>query len=543
VTSSPLEGRDAELSWLRERWESARTGAGALITVTGEKGIGKSHLAAEFASEAHGRGATVLYANAGDPPAATLGVLERAISTPGPTVLIIDDADDAPPPVREQLDALGHEIAGVPVLAVLLGERRPPDADGLALAPLDRSALRAIVTRYSPGGAVERTAEEWLLGASGGVPGKLHELADEWARTAAREAAKRIEDGVERTASRRAELRSMEQDLAADVVVLEAAREAEPVPGGAMVCPFKGLASFQVADAPYFFGRERLVAGLVAKLVGAPLLGIVGPSGSGKSSVLRAGLLPALTAGVLPGCVGLPQSLIRPGAHPMAELAPAIEAAKGGPAVLAVDQFEELFTICDDEAERAQFVAGLVALARASEGQGAIAIAMRADYYGRCADYPELARMLAASHVLVGPMRDDELRRAVECPAKRAQLVVEPDLVDALVSDVRDEPGALPLLSTALLELWQDLDGTRRLRHAAYLESGGVRGAVARLGERAYAALDRSQQEIARRVLLRLAPVDEEGAVERRRVRRPGRRAAGRQPPDHRPHRLGRADP
>jgi WD40 repeat protein/DNA-binding SARP family transcriptional activator len=520
ATASPLEGRDAELAWLRDRWNGVRAGAGAVITLAGEKGIGKSHLAAAFASEAHARGATVFYTSAGGPPTVTFGVLARAYAAHGPSVLIVDDADRAPPEVRQKLDAFGRDIADTPILALVLGENGRLDHDGLVLSPLDRSAVRAIVTRYSPAAAADQPPEEWLLGASRGVPGMIHELAEEWAQKAAREAARRIENGARRTASQRADLRSMERELAADVVVLEAARETEPVGAGSLVCPFKGLASFQVADAPYFFGRERLVAALVARLVGAPLLAIVGPSGSGKSSVLRAGLLPALAAGVLPGSDSYPQALIRPGAHPMAELEPVIERASGGPVVLAVDQFEELFTICDDERERAEFVAELVRLARASEGQGAIAIAMRADYYGRCAEYPELSRMLAANHVLVGAMRDEELRRAVECPAQRAHVVVESDLVDALVNDVRDEPGALPLLSTALLELWQGLDGSRRLRHADYAGSGGVRGAVARLGERAFTAMDRSQQEIARRVLLRLAPVDEEGAVERRRVAR-----------------------
>ncbi len=131
-------------------------------------------------------------------------------------------------------------------------------------------------------------------------------------------------------------------------------------------------------------------------------------------------------------------------------------------------------------------------------------IAVRADFYGRCAEFPELARLLGASHVLVGPMRRDELRRAIELPARRAHLEVEPDLVEALIGDVEGEPGALPLLSTALLELWQHRDG-RHLRLSAYEQSGGVHGAVARLAERAYERLDAEQRPVARRILLRLA--------------------------------------
>ncbi|WP_028062595.1 nSTAND1 domain-containing NTPase [Solirubrobacter soli] len=514
-TGQPLEGRDIELAWLRERWEGVRAGAGALITLRGETGIGKSRLAAEFAAETYRRGATVLYADGAGPPAATLGVLARARAAPGPTVVVVDDAERAPDEVRDALETFGASVSGAPVLALVLEAGGGDGGEGLVLSPLDPGAVQAIVTRYVPDGD---PPSEWLLGASRGVPGAIHELAGQWARReAARHAEERIETGARRTAEQRADLRSLERELADDLEVLSAARETPAAPSRVTgVCPFKGLASFQQADAQYFFGRERLVAELVARLVGAPLLAIVGPSGSGKSSVLRAGLLPALAAGVLPGSERCPVVVIRPGAHPSAELA----AVPDGPVVLAVDQFEETFTVCEDEQERAAFVAELVRIAQASEGQGAVAIAMRDDFYGRCAEHPRLSRLVADNHVLVGAMGDDELRRAVECPAQRAGLIVEPDLVDALVTDLRGEPGALPLLSTALLELWQGLAGRRRLRHAAYVEAGGVRGAVARLGERAYGALDVAEQEIARRVLLRLAPIDDEGAVERRRIAR-----------------------
>ena len=138
-------------------------------------------------------------------------------------------------------------------------------------------------------------------------------------------------------------------------------------------------------------------------------------------------------------------------------------------------------------------------------------VAIRADFYGRCAQYPELARRLGDGHVLVGPMRRDELRRAIELPAQRAGLEVEPELVDALLADVGGRPGALPLLSTTLLELWQHRDG-RHLRLAAYEHAGGVDGAVARLAERAYDRLEPEQLPAARRVLLRLAG-DGEAAV------------------------------
>jgi WD40 repeat protein/DNA-binding SARP family transcriptional activator len=333
------------------------------------------------------------------------------------------------------------------------------------------------------------------------------------------ETVRRLSTSVERAAAERARQHAAQDDLASDLVELQAAREggAPPDPGF-VACPFKGLASFDVDDAPFFFGRERLVAEMVARLPGASLLGIVGPSGSGKSSALRAGLLPALTDGVLPGSDRWAIALLRPGEHPLAALKAALaDVARDGRVVLAVDQFEEVFTACPNEAERTAFADALVAAMRDPRRRAVVLIALRADFYGRCASFPELWRMLGGNHVPVGPMRRDELRRAIESPARRAGLHVDPELVDALIADVEGEPGALPLLSSALLELWQQRDG-RRLTLTAYEHAGGVRGAVARLAERAYERLAPEQRPVARAMLLRMAGVGEGGAAVRRRV-------------------------
>ena len=209
----------------------------------------------------------------------------------------------------------------------------------------------------------------------------------------------------------------MEDELAGGVVQLQTVREyAEPADGdGApVVCPFKGLASFDVADAPYFFGRERLVAELVARLVGAPLLGVVGPSGSGKSSVVRAGLLPALADGVLPGSEDWQQVLMRPGAHPAHELRRVDRRARRRPPDGASPS-----TSSRRRSPPAATRTSAAASSRSSShlaqgGDGdVVVLAIRADFYGRCATYPELSRLLAANHVLVGAMRHVELRRAV----------------------------------------------------------------------------------------------------------------------------------
>jgi WD40 repeat protein/transcriptional regulator with XRE-family HTH domain len=305
-----------------------------------------------------------------------------------------------------------------------------------------------------------------------------------------------------------------------------AALRGEAAPGGAAVCPFKGLAFFDRADAEYFCGRERLVADLLARLVESPLAGILGSSGVGKSSLLRAGVLPALSAGALPGSERWRQVLLRPGTHPDAELGRALagdrlgnvvgQLAPGERLVIAVDQLEELFTLCEQEDERAAFAGEIAAAAADRERRALVVLSLRADFYGRFASYPQLAAMLSASHVLVGPMDRQDLARAIDEPAGRAGLEVERPLAEALVSDVAGEPGGLPLLSTMLLELWRVRDG-RVLRYDVYRASGGVRGVVARLAENAYTQLGEGERRIARGLMLRLAS-GEDGTLARRRV-------------------------
>jgi WD40 repeat protein/DNA-binding SARP family transcriptional activator len=284
------------------------------------------------------------------------------------------------------------------------------------------------------------------------------------------------------------------------------------------VCPYKGLARFETADAGFFFGREQVVAEAVGHLVERRFLALVGPSGSGKSSLLRAGLLHALASGALPGSDRWAYSVIRPGSRPLDAMAHAMdEQPKRDRSVLAIDQFEEIFTACSDDAERTAFLDALTEAAAAPDGPTTIAIAMRADFYGRCAEHRGLASLLASHQILVGPMDADELRRVIELPAQRANLTVDGKLTDALVTDTIGQPGGLPLLSTALLELW-----TRRrdrtLHLDDYLRAGGVEGAVARLAEEAFDRLDADGQAAAKRILLRLAAPGEGVEVVRRRA-------------------------
>ena len=311
-------------------------------------------------------------------------------------------------------------------------------------------------------------------------------------------------------------------------------------PGGTPVmCPFKGLASFDVGDGGYFFGRERVVAELVARLAATTFLAVVGPSGSGKSSVVRAGLVPALQAGVLPGSEEWRLAVLRPGEHPLDALGRALRGAMrrhadpvddehpagewldalppGGRLVVVVDQFEEAFLVCRDPGERARFLDRLAALAGDAERRALVAIAVRSEFYGRLAEHREVADLASTSTVLLGPMAADELTRAIELPARAAGLRMDTSLLPALVTDVLQQPGALPMLSSTLLELWQRRDG-RSLRMETYRALGGISGAVGRVAESVFGRLSSDEQAIARSIFLRLATVGENGIASRRRV-------------------------
>ena len=224
----------------------------------------------------------------------------------------------------------------------------------------------------------------------------------------------------------------------------------------------------------------------------------------------------ALGSGALPGSDRWAYSVIRPGNHPLDALGDALSERREH-SMLAVDQFEEVFTACSDVDERTAFLDAITEAAAAPDGPTTIVIAMRADFYGRCAEHRGLASLLASHQILVGPMDADELRRAIELPAQRADLTVEEQLTEALVSDTVGQPGGLPLLSTALLELWTHRRD-RTLRLDDYLRAGGVEGAVARLAEEAFGRLDADGQAAAKRILLRLAAPGEGAEVVRRRA-------------------------
>jgi WD40 repeat protein/class 3 adenylate cyclase len=527
-SATPIVGRDREIHRLRWAWRRARRSEGSLIPLIGPPGIGKTRLLAELAASASHDGASITYRSLQDQ--LDPGLVDRELATEDPTLVLLDDAE-AWPGSLGTLGALSERVAGTRALFVVamddsslepavLAQVAATDGSAVRPGPLDLDDIREIAGSYIGESADALPAS--LLESTGGVPRRIHRQVSEWALA---EANRRLGAAASRAATGRNDLRSVESELAGNVVDLQLIRERTRLFGSVdrridepEESPFKGLASFDVGDADLFFGRERLVAELVARLAGSSLLGVVGPSGSGKSSAVRAGLIPAIRSGVLPGSDEWEVAVIRPGAHPIAELDRALaERTPPDHLLLAVDQFEEVFTHCADETEQARFLAGLADTSKDTTNGVTIVLALRADFYGRCAEDPALAELLGANHVLVGPMTADEYRRAIEQPALRVGVHVESALTEALVDEVGDEPGALPLLSTALLELWDRRDG-RAIRLDAYLQTGGVRGAVARLAEDVYGGLDPEQQAVARAVMLRLAAPGEGDTVVRRRV-------------------------
>ncbi len=317
-----------------------------------------------------------------------------------------------------------------------------------------------------------------------------------------------------------------EPDLS--IRLLELARSARqedaPAPG---VAPYKGLLFFDLADADLFYGREALTARLVERVTDLALdassrfLAVVGASGSGKSSLVRAGLAVALQR------LGWEIHTFTPGADPLEMLAANYDppgAKNGQNHLVLVDQFEETFTLCRDENERQEFIERLIFIARDKPANTSVVIALRADFYSHCAQYPLLRAAVAAEQEYIGQMTKDELRRAIEEPAKRSGWEFEPGLVDILLSDIgadgmeQPEPGALPLLSHALLATWERRRGRTFTIHG-YHASGGVRGAIAETAESVFTdQLNQAQQELAHDIFLRLTELGEGTEDTRRRA-------------------------
>lgn len=328
-------------------------------------------------------------------------------------------------------------------------------------------------------------------------------------------------------------------------------REEEPPAPGEP--PYKGLQYFDISDAEWFFGREKITTRLVEMVQTQRFLAVVGASGSGKSSVVRAGLVPRLKR-IAPDVWQI--HVITPSTHPLESLAvslthssesvtatatlmddlrkeprslhlyvqKALAGKKGQRLLLIVDQFEELYTLSRDEAERKVFVDNLLYAAGIAGGATTVVIALRADFYDHLAKKAELREAVANHQIYIGAMNAEELRQAIEEPAQRGGWEYSPGLVDLMLHDVGaregqlPEPGALPLLSHALLETWKRRRGNL-MNLRAYTEAGGVRGAIAKTAETVYSGeMTPAQQEIARNIFLRLTELGEGTQDTRRRA-------------------------
>ena len=246
-------------------------------------------------------------------------------------------------------------------------------------------------------------------------------------------------------------------------------------PAAEPLCPYRGPAVFQAPDAGWFFGRTRLVEQLVSRLQDRTTLVVAGPPKCGKSSVVAAGLLPALARDGLPGSRDWPQSVFVPGSHPLDALWGALgqisreplpdifslEEAPGSAAirfvpegVLCVDQFETLFTEAADPAERGAFLSVLEALHSEQSLRFRLILCIGTDYYGACSRIPWLTSAITENHVLVGRPSPEDLREVIEGPARRGGLRLEEGLADRMLDDIANDPAPLAALSEALRETW-----------------------------------------------------------------------------------------
>ena len=309
--------------------------------------------------------------------------------------------------------------------------------------------------------------------------------------------------------------------------------------------PYKGLQPFGEADVADFFGREALVEDLISRVAVERLVAVVGPSGSGKSSVVRAGLIPAMRSGTDRWVI----AQMLPGAHPFEELESALLRATpeatprdlGGQRrgddldllrwvlrllpdeearlLLVIDQFEELFLLVVDEEERARFIRNLVEAVEDPHGRLTVVITMRADFFDRPLEYPLLGPLVTAGQVSLLPITAPELEAAAVLPAAGVGVAVEPELMAELIGEVAQQPGVLPLFEFVLTELFEHRVDDR-LTLARYRKLGGLRGALNRRADELYAELGTEHREAARQVFLRLVTLGEGTEDTRRRVDR-----------------------
>jgi WD40 repeat protein/energy-coupling factor transporter ATP-binding protein EcfA2 len=298
-------------------------------------------------------------------------------------------------------------------------------------------------------------------------------------------------------------------------------------------CPYKGLDVFEEEDAELFFGREKLVDDLVSRVKDSRTVFVTGPSGSGKSSLVRAGLIHALKQGAIKGGDRWLYATMKPGRDPLESLATAFSRLKSPELgnyfrqhldqvkvlhecaestltdnknqrlVLFIDQFEEIFTQINKEEERVAFLNLLTHAAMIENGRIIILFSMRSDFVSNCATYPQLNALLNRQFVQIGAMQPVELVSAIAQPALRVGLRIDPDLTAQIINEMKGEPGALPLMQFALKDLFdsqQEKTGVPALTLNDYLQRGGIHKALERHADDAFSKLSKDEQELARSI-------------------------------------------
>jgi WD40 repeat protein/energy-coupling factor transporter ATP-binding protein EcfA2 len=291
--------------------------------------------------------------------------------------------------------------------------------------------------------------------------------------------------------------------------------------------PYRGLYAFEAEQADYFKGRDQAVRLLMSRLADSRFLAVIGYSGSGKSSLVKAGLLPQLKSDRIPSSSQWEIISFTPGEHPLGKLTDALTRQKEDkPQLLFIDQFEEIFTLCQNEEERKSFIRLIVQEVNTTERQTRIIITIRGDFLNRCADYLEIANLINSvppTSFIVTPMSPTELEAAIEQPANLHGVAFELGLVSQIATDVINRPGALPILQYALKELWrvcieEPESPEPILTHRGYAEIDGVKGALDKRATIIYQSLSEVDQEFARRLFMELVQLSDTGEVTRRRA-------------------------